>query len=139
MRRLSIVALLALAAAACQPGDTASENAEAVARDFAEAFFNHDYAEALRYVTPESERQLRFAASNISEADVALLNGRGKEATVSVKNCEQTADTAATAVIVVEDYLDFDSIEGSGQTVDTGEYRFKLVKRGRRWQVAIEN
>ena len=43
---------------------------------FADAYFNYDFGEALKMVTPESEKWLRFAASNVTQGDVDLLNAQ---------------------------------------------------------------
>ena len=132
--RAIIAAIIALQATACLPDERQeSKNMEQAAENFADAYFNHDYAKAVELATPESERFLRFRASNISEADVNMLNQRGQEATVSIKSCEQTSDSSATAIIAVEDYLSFDSIEGGGRNIPSAEYRLQLVKRGKRW------
>ena len=40
---------------------------------FAEAYFNYDFEKAKRMVTPESEKWLRFIASNITQEDIDLV------------------------------------------------------------------
>lgn len=108
------------------------------AEGFALAYFNHDYRQAEHFVTPESSRWLRFAASNISEADVEQLNAHGLAATVETTDYRQADDTTAVVTVAVAGYLHFDTIGGRGTVADDGsEYCLTLVNRAGYWLVRM--
>ena len=69
-----------------------------VAARWAEAYFNYDFHEAEQYVTPESGRWLRFAASNTTEHDLQLAQEDG-EAIVDVDDFFTEANDTLRIVI----------------------------------------
>ena len=108
------------------------------ASDFAEAYFNYEFEKARKLVTPESEKWLRFAASNVTQADVDLLNGQEAPAAVSVEDCEYVNDTTTAATVKVTDFMVKDSIGQSGHIADEGLFKLILVNRGGKYYVRME-
>ena len=130
-----------LAAAGCSWGTGPDEKvAEEVATAFAEAYFDCDLTRALRYVTPESRRWVAFAASNVGQATVDLLNGRGEDeqTTVTLTGREQADDSTVVVRLRVENGLAADSIGAAGSIGDGDCYALRVVNREGRWMVKME-
>lgn len=121
----------------CMGGINDDGDAESVAESFAKDYFNYNLKEAQLFCTPESERWIRFAASNIYEADVERLRGMDSGADVELIGVDYTSDTTAVAVLRVDGALVRDTIGSAGHVVDKSEYRLTLVKRGERWLVRM--
>ena len=140
MKNLALFIILPLAIlTACEGHEKSQEElVSECATGFAEAYFNYDFQQAERFVTPESSRWLKFAASNIGEADVEQLNNHGEAATVELTDHENTSDTTIVVTVEVDNYLQFDSIGGRGTLADDGEYRLTLVNRNGNWLIRME-
>lgn len=139
MKQLLLLLMLAVLATGCHRLNPDDESqADEVLTAWAEAYFNCRYKEALRYVTPESERWLRFAASNMTEADVTLLNAQQQEATVVRSRYDSNSDSTAVAHIVVSNYLQATAIGQQGRMASRGEFDIPLVKRNKQWYVRME-
>lgn len=52
---------------------------------FATYYFNWQFPKTLKYCTQSSEPWLRYAASNVHQADVDLLRTKAEDATVEIK------------------------------------------------------
>ena len=68
--------LTAITMASCNVGIEGDDAALDVAANWADAYFNCDFHEAANYATPESDKWLRFAASNTTEQDLQTLEGK---------------------------------------------------------------
>jgi len=108
-----------------------------VAAAFAEAYFNYDFEEARKLVTDDSEKWLRFAATNISQEDVDLLNAQMKAATVEIGEVSYIDDNTLTVGITVEDFLLKDTLGKPGHIEDEAEYNLTVVKQGKKYLVRM--
>ena len=105
---------------------------------FAEAYFNYEFETAREFVASESEKWLRFAASNVLQDDIDLLNARQAPATVSVESCERVNDSTVLATVKVNNFMKKDSIGQAGTIVDEALFKFLLVNREGKYYVRME-
>lgn len=114
------------------------EEITTVANSFAERYFNFDLNGSLPLCTPESRKWLAFAASNMTQEDVDLLNSQDGEAACETTYAELTSDTTATATCRIENFLKTDTLGRPGEMTDEADYNILLVKRNGRWLVKME-
>ena len=105
---------------------------------FAEAYFNYDFGSALKLVTPESEKWLRFAASNMTQEDIDLLNAQQAAASVSVEDCASLNDSTTATTLRVTNFMVKDSIGRAGHIVDEALFRLLLVNRDGKYYVRMD-
>lgn len=129
--------LLPLLFYGCQLADRESMQVRQAAEDWAEAYFHFDYQEAARHTTAEGLRWLQFAASNINEADVEVINQYINDITTSVSDVYVGNDTMAVAAIHVNHWFSPDSIGHAGSMKDDGTVDVELVKRNGAWKVRM--
>mgnify|MGYP007000016486 CR=1 FL=1 len=61
---------------------------EADVDSFANNYFNWHFPKAVKYCTQESERWLRYAASNVNETDVELLRQKPEDASIEITDID---------------------------------------------------
>ena len=106
---------------------------------FAEAYFNYDFLRAAELVTPESMKWLRFAASNITQQDIDILNAQEMPTVVDVTDYWQApGDSTGTATVEVTDYLQKRTVGGSMQLVDEATFQLSVVEREGVYYVRME-
>ena len=110
------------------------------ADSFAVNYFNWHFEQALRYCTPESEKWLRYAASNVHEADVELLRNKEEDAQVELGDIiYNDNDSIVTIETKVYDYLQMDSIGKAAHLVPESTFRLTMVKRSGKWLIRMES
>ena len=105
---------------------------------FADAYFNYDFKRAVELVTPESARWLQFAASNITQQDIDLLNSQDEPTTCDVGSIQQVNDSTFYATVSVTNYMQRDSIGQQMHVVDEGVFRLPVVRRDGKYYVRME-
>ena len=123
---------------ACSQDQTDSEekySQQALA--FAEAYFNYDYKEASKLVTPESRKWLSFAASNITQEDIDLINAQDG-ATVTVSDFTYYNDSTAMVTLDVENFVRKDTLFRSASVIEKDRFRLEVVRRDREYLVKME-
>ena len=108
------------------------------ARKFAEAYFNYDFATASHLATPESEKWLRFAASNVTQEDIDVINGTPEAATAEVTKCCHLDDSTARVVVTVSGVVLKDSIGQPAHVASEAEFALTLVRRNDDYIVRME-
>ena len=116
----------------------AEEKMKSKAVCFAEAYFNYDFKEAVRHVTPESVKWLQFAASNVNQADVDQLNNDEEAARVEVADFLYEDDSTVVVTVKVSDFLQKDSIIGSATMMDESSFPVTVVRRADKLFVKME-
>ncbi len=131
---------LAFLFSSCQLSDTNSPDAiDKPLTAWAEAYFGFDYEEALDYMTPESEKWICFAASNITEKDITFINENNKGVkTEIIDRYIMAGDTSCSARIRVSDFVQLGFVGQENKVIDQAEYQITLVKRDRKWLVKTE-
>ena len=104
---------------------------------FAEAYFNYDFVKARRFVTPESEKWLRFAASIVTQEDVDLINATSETVSVSVTDCYHQNDSTARVTMTVYNAVVKDSLERPARMASETEVALMLVRRGDEYRVKM--
>ena len=133
--RYCLIALTALQLACA--GDSATDAARAAAGEWADSYFNCDYVRAASHSTAESERWLRLAASNTSQAKLDLLNERPAEC--EVRRVDLSGDTLAIATVVVSDYVPPTLLgDTPRRSAAEGTFYVRLVMRDGAWKVRME-
>ena len=125
---LQLTAALLLVACVPSQSDT-DEEAQEAAIDFAEAYFNYDFKTAAKHSTPESEKWLRYAASNVTQEVVDLYNAQERRATTEVDDFYWNNDTTATVVIRISHYVADDSIAAAPHIAEEGLFCLTIVRR----------
>ena len=140
MKKYAIVTVLMQILAACSTNysDFEDDSAMQLAKDFANAYFNCNYQEALDYVTPESEKWLRFAASNITQEDIELLNAKEEGAEISTDDIMRINDTTAIVSLSVRNFLLKDSIGRPGHIEDEGTYQLAIIYHNKKCRIRME-
>ncbi len=107
--------------------------------DFATAYFNYNFNEALKYCTPESEKWIVYTASNIHDADIEVLRNAKQGASVEIKNFVfDDNDSTGYALITVHNYMRLDTIGKAGHEIVQADYHIPIVLRDSKWTVKME-
>lgn len=122
----------------CGMGSNSNRAARNAAVAWGEAYFNCDFMQAQDYSTPESNKWLSFAASNITEHDLEMLRAQNAVVTcdddITVSN-----DTLLLLTLRVSHYLKPAILgEQAVQADEEGVFNIPVVKRGKRWMVRME-
>jgi hypothetical protein len=134
--RLLFSLLTVVLMASCNTGFNGDNEAKATATQWAEAYFNCDFKDAANYTTPESERWLRFAASNTTEEDLKLVNGG---ATASAEEYFTVAnDTLRVVTVSVRNFLKATAIGAPAEIQQEGTFLVTVVHRNGEWKVRME-
>ena len=129
--------LAAMVMAGCSVGNADDESARETAVTWADAYFNCDYAEASQYVTEESVKWLRLAASNTTENDLALL----REENAVVEGAEfftSATDTLRVVQLRVSHYLAATPLGEDASLGADGRFNVTVVLRNGAWRVRME-
>lgn len=105
---------------------------------FAQNYFNLRYKKALDACTPESEKWVRFKATNITQEDVDVYNSKRDTAECDVESIDLDGDKA-TAVVEVRQFLNCDSIGKPATICPNAKFKFELKKQGEKWMVDVQS
>ncbi len=107
---------------------------------FATYYYNWKFPDAARYCTPESRIWLRFASTNVHQADVDILKQQKEGASHTITDVDYLPnDTAATVTIEVRNYLRMDTIGKEGRIIPEATFKLPVVYRNKRWLVRMED
>ena len=107
-------------------------------QEWAEAYFTFKYEDALEYMTPESEKWIRFAATNITEKDIDFINRQNNVVKVDILDRQISADTTCISRIRVSDFVQLGFVGQENKVVDQAEFQIPLVQRDGKWLVRME-
>ena len=121
----------------CNVGFEGDNAALDVATNWADAYFNCDFHDAANYTTPESDKWLRFAASNTTEQDLEVLQGK---ATATADDYFTVAnDTLRIVTLHVKNFLKSVVVGAPAQLQEEGIFLVTVVKRDGKWKVRMED
>lgn len=107
---------------------------------FAVHYYNWHFEKAAAYCTPESEKWLKFAATNVRPADIDSLRAKTADAEVGVDNVDfDDNDSTALAIVHVKNFLQMDSIGQAALPHKEATFRIPVVIRGEKWLVNLES
>jgi hypothetical protein len=101
------------------------------AKAFAEAYFNYDYAQALKMVTPESKQWIHFAASNVTQDELDTFNSLEDNTTAEVIDENVVNDSLTMIEVVVKNVVEKDTIERACYVRQETSYWILVVKRAK--------
>ena len=134
---LTMIAIITTSSS-CKQEPGSEEQLLEDADSFAVNFYNWHFEQALRYCTPESGKWLRYAASNVHEADVELLRNKAEDATVEINDIDFGDDeVSAIADITVRNFLQMDSIGEEAHLVEEADFLLPMCMENGVWKVRM--
>ena len=135
---LSCTALIVLCLSACHHHEGSQEQLVEYADSFSIHFYNWHFEQALKYCTPESEMWLRYAASNVHQADIDSLRAKDEDATIECDDIHyDDNDSTATIVITAKNFLQMDSIGEVAHRIDEATISIPMILRHGKWMVKM--
>lgn len=129
---------LSLVLLACSEGNQSEQSAKQAAEHFCKAFFEYDLTTAYDLCAHESQSWLQFVATNVSQADLDVVNAQEDGPEVSVGNVRLLNEKTATADVSVSNFVSMDSLGHMAHLVNEAEYRLTLVVEDGTWKVRAE-
>ena len=136
MRQLLLL-LTAFIMASCNLGFEGDNATLDVATDWADAYFNCDFRDAANYTTAESGKWLRFAASNTTEQDLQVI--QGKATSSADEYFTEANDTLRIVTLHVRNFLKPVALGAAPQLQEEGTFLVTVVKRDGKWKVRMED
>ena len=134
--KLLLLFVAAILMAGCDAGMNGDQQARKVAGDWADAYFNYDFKDASGYVTPESQKWLQFAASNVTEQELKLIQEAGGAMVTVSEGFDEANDTMRLVTLTVTNSLK-PSAQGKADLTKDGTFKVVVVKREADWQVKM--
>ena len=139
MRKGILFVIIVCLLNACRPtADNSDIAIREQAQKFAEAYFAYDFIRAARFATPESEKWLRFAASNVTQEEIDLINATSKTADIEVTNCYPQNDSTTLVMMTVFNAILKDTLGHPAHMANEADFALTLVKRNGDYQVKME-
>lgn len=135
---LSTCVLILFYSCSNTPETKENEEITTVTDNFASCYFNFNFMKAKLFCTPESEKWLKFSASNITQEDIEILNNMPTGASCETGEIRHINDTSAMADCNVSDFLRIDTLGKPGEVIRHGMYKIPVVKRRGKWMVKME-
>ncbi|MBO4315724.1 MAG: hypothetical protein J5867_07175 [Prevotella sp.] len=136
------VALLGmLVFAACESHVGSSSQLKREVDSFAVYYFNWQYHKAVRFVSPESEKWVRYVASQVHQVDIDLLRQKEQPATCEILSIDYADnDSSAVAHVAINNFLRMDTIGRAASFVASADYDIPLVYdvENNRWKVLLQ-
>lgn len=118
-------------------GENTDKQITATVDSFANTYYNWQFKEAMEYCTPESEKWLSFASTNVHQADIDILRQQTEGASHSINSITHTNDTSAVVSISVMGYLRMDTIGKAGQMIKEAIFNVPVKHRHGKWLVEL--
>ena len=124
-----LLSLLAFSMIACVDAAPQQEaEAEKDLQSFLSTYFNWQFVDAEKWVTPSSRPLLAFAASQITENDLQLLRSKETPVETNIERLTISADTLAEAVVCVRNAMVMKAIGTPCQLVPEQTYYLRITK-----------
>lgn len=104
---------------------------------FSTSYFNWHFKEALPYVTYDSHKWLRYAASQVHQADIDILRNQEQGATYEIGDIEFVDDSVAYVLVNVNNFLSIDTIGTEGHIVEQATFRLKAIYDNNNWKIKL--
>ena len=122
----------------CEPHEGSEDQLKADVDSFANNYFNWHFPKAVKYCTQESERWLRYAASNVNETDVELLRQKPEDASIEITDIDFGDDeTSATITLTVHNFLQMDTIGQEAHLVEEADFLLPMCMENGVWKVRM--
>ena len=124
----------------CQSHEGSEEQLENNLDSFATYYYNWQFPKAVKFCTASSEPWLKYAASNVHEADVELLRNKAEDATVEINDIDFSDDGAnATVSITVYNFLQMDTIGQEAHLVEEADFHLPMSIENGVWKIRMVN
>lgn len=134
---LSVLSLL-LMITSCN-GNREEEQLREDVDSFAVNYFNWQFKKALPYCTDDSKVWIRYAASQVHQADIDLLKSQSEGIQYEINDIKYIGDSLAKVRITVRNLLEMDTIGTSGHIVEKRIYTLNVVHTGKeKWRIRME-
>ena len=91
------------------------------------------------FVTPTSQKWLRYVASQVQQDDVEQLRNMPQGATYKIINVDsEDGDSVAVSHVLVRGFLCMDTIGKKSHVIDEATYEIKLHYQGGKWLVNLD-
>ena len=114
--------------------------ARTAADSFATYYFNWQFDKAARFATDSSMIWLRYAASQVHEADIELLREK-EDAVVDIDEIVIDDEEKASAHITVRDFVRMDTIGTEGHLVEKASFVLQMERKAEErgdWKIRME-
>ena len=124
----------------CQTHEGSEEQLKNNLDSFATYYYNWQFPKAVKFCTASSEPWLKYAASNVHEADVELLRNKEADATVEINDIDFGDDeVSAIADITVRNFLQMDSIGKEAHLVEEADFHLPMRIENGVWKIRMVN
>ena len=124
----------------CQAHEGSEEQLKNNLDSFATYYYNWQFPKAVKFCTASSEPWLKYAASNVHEADVELLRNKEADATVEINDIDFSDDGAnATVSITVYNFLQMDTIGQEAHLVEEADFHLPMRIENGVWKIRMVN
>lgn len=118
-------------------GNEGDNDPRIVVDSFANAYFNWRFKEAISYVTFDSRKWLRFAASQVDAEDVDSLRSSEFAPSVEVVDMDCIDDSTAMATVKVTNFMVLDSIGKHPHNEAERNFKIPVSLSGNYWRVKL--
>ena len=124
----------------CQAHEGSEDQLKNNLDSFATYYYNWQFPKAIKFCTASSEPWLKYAASNVHEADVELLRNKEADATVEINDIDFSDDGAnATVSITVYNFLQMDTIGQEAHLVEEADFHLPMRIENGVWKIRMVN
>lgn len=127
--------------ASCEFHSGSSRQLKKEVDSFAVYYFNWQFHQARRFVTPSSEKWMRYAASQVHQADIELLQNKEVPATCEIHEITYSDDdSTAVAHVTIHDFLHMDTIGKAASIVNAAHFDIPLKYEAKtdKWIVEVD-
>ena len=122
-----LLACLLFVASSCESHLGSSRQLKKEVDSFAVYYFNWQFHQAIRFVTPESEKWMSYAASQVHQADIDLLQQKELPATCEIMEISYDDNAfSAIAHVTIRNYLRMDTIGKEASVIDVANFDIPL-------------
>jgi len=104
---------------------------------FAEDFFSCKFKNAMSHCTPESQRWIVYAASNVTEEDIKAINSSHDKPVCKTTDILTLNDSTAVATVKVNDFILMDSIGITGRKTQEAFFTINMKLRDGSWKIHL--
>lgn len=123
----------------CQPHEGSEDQLKADVDSFATYYFNWHFPKASKYCTHESELWLRYASSNVNEADIEQLHQKEEDASIEITDVDFGDDeVSAIVTLSVSNFLQMDTIGEAAHLIKQANFQLPMVIQQGKWKVKLE-
>lgn len=124
---------------ACQSHEGSEKQLKEDVDSFATNYYNWHFKEATKYCTPESEKWLQYAASNVQQTDINQLRAKETDAAIEVQDIQYHGNgMSATIKLQVTNFLQMDTIGTEAHYIEKASFLLPIVLHDGKWKIQLE-